>query len=258
MIYPKFLWDNILRGITPTFSGTTITGKEPSNATDWRDFSYFSADSGNLDYVISLDTSIDSVCFYVANFTGTGSETIVLQYESSPSTFTTLATLNPSGGKLSLIEFTQVTVLAGRKIRFVVTVGTGTLLIRQLVVGAIMQAEQGQYKDVIDPILTQGVKITNTISTNGSLIGRSIKRLERSGNIKIQNLSASWVRTTWEPFVKHASRYPFIYAWNTRDYPNSISFSFASRIMPAQNNGKGDRMDVSWKVSHLVADENAV
>ena len=177
MILPKFLYNNVLRGITPTWSGTTVTGKEPANAIDWRDFSYFSADSGNLDFTMTANTDIDTLSVYVATFTGTGAETIELQYESSPSVYTSLQTVNPAGGKLTFDEFTGVTVSSSRNIRFVIATGTGTLLIRQLVVGEVLEAETGQFASMTYPNLVGGVKVSNVISTNGSIIGRSIKML---------------------------------------------------------------------------------
>jgi len=256
MIKPKFLWDSAIRGITPTFSGTTIAGKTPANATDWRDFSFFTADTGNLDYVMTSDTTIDAVSIFVATYTGGGSESIALKYESSPSTFTTLATLSTTGGKLSLTEFTEVTVLTGRKIRFVITAGT-SLDIRQLVVGPILEAETGQYQGMQDPILLGGLKSTNTISANGSIIQRSIKRLERMSTLELTYLSPAFVRGDWEDFSRHAARYPFIYAWNFGEYPLSIGFSVGD-VKPAKVTGPAELMAVSWKIRSLVADEYAL
>jgi len=249
-ILPKFLWDSAIRGITPTFSGTTVSGAGPANATDWRDFSFFTANTGNLDYVMTADTAIDAVSAYVAS-TGTGS--IVLQYESSPSTFTTLATLSSPAGKLSLTEFTEVTVLTGRKIRFVITAGT-TLNIRQLVVGPIFEAETGQYQGMTDPVLQGGLKYSNTIAMNGSIIQRSIKRTERTGTLDLTYLSPAFVRGDWQDFATHSAKLPFIYAWNYSEHPTSIAFSVAD-ISPAKVTGPGDLMSVSWKLRHLVADE---
>ena len=258
MIYPSILYNNVLRGITPTFSGTTLSGKPPANAVDWSDYSYFESNSGTLDYVVTTDTAIDTLSVYVATFTGTGAETIELQYESAPATFTSLVTINPVGGKLTFNEFTGVTVSSGRIIRFIITVGTGALLIRQLVVGAAMVAEQGQYQSATSPRLLGGVKVTNTISANGSILGRSIKRVERMGQLELEYLTPAWVRATWEPFAAHAARYPFIYAWNTRDYPTEIAFSACEGIETPKHMGKGDKMSVSMKLRNLVADELAI
>ena len=258
MLLPKVLWNSPLRGITPTFSGTTLAGKPPANAVDWLDFSYFEADSGNLDYTMTTDTDIDAFSVYVATFTGTGAETITLQYESSPSAFTTLGTaVNPAGGKLTWQEFTPVTVSSGRKIRFVINVGTGTLLIRQLVVGEALEMETGQFASMVYPSLNAGVKTSNTQSVNGSILGRTIKRQEKKGKLSLENLTASWVRSNWEPFAAHACRYAFIYAPNTRDYTDEISFATMEGELKAPMNtaGRGSRMSVEMPLRMQFADE---
>jgi hypothetical protein len=257
MIKPKFLYDNVLRGISPSWSGTTISGSPPANSIDWRDFSYFQANSGILDFTMTANTDIDTVSVYVATFTGTGAETIELQYESSPSVYTSLQTINPAGGKLTFDEFSGVTVSSGRNIRFVITVGTGALLIRQLVVGEVMEAEQGQWASATNPEFFQGVQVTNTIGMNGSVLGRSIKRLERSGKIMLDNLTAAWVRSTWKPFSQHMARYPFVYSWNPRDYPGEVAFTYATKIN-APNHETGGRLSVNVPVRFLVADEDAI
>jgi hypothetical protein len=257
MILPIFLYDNVLRGITPTWSGTTVTDSEPANSTDWRDFSLFEADTGTLDFEMSTDTDIDSVSVFVSTYSGGGSESIVLQYESSPSTFTALKTISPCGGKLTFGQFSSVTVLSGRKIRFVITAGT-TLLIRQLVVGEAMVAETGQFASMQYPTLLGGLKLTNSISANGSILGRDVKRVERMGSLNLDLLTPAWVRGTWEPFAYHAARYPFIYVPNFAAYPNEVAFSVAESIDAPSNMGKGERMAVQWKLRHVVADEYGV
>ena len=257
MIQPRFLYNNVLRGITPSWSGTTISGSPPENAIDFRDFSYFQADTGNLDFTMTADTDIDCASVYVANFTGTGTEQILIQYESTPSNYTTLATIDPAGGKLSFDEFSSVTVLNGRNIRVKVTAGTGSLLIRQAIVGEVMEAERGQWASATNPNFYQGIQVTNTISQNGSLLGRSIKRLERKGKIQLDHLSAAWVRSTWEPFSQHMARYPFVYSWNPRDYPTEIAWAFSQGIKAPSHTQNG-LLSVDVPVRFLVADENAI
>lgn len=257
MIKPKFLYNNVLRGITPSWSGTTVSGSPPASSLDWKDFSYFSADSGNLDFTMTADTDIDTLSVYVATFTGTGAETIELQYESSPSVYTSLQTVNPAGGQLTFDEFSGVTVSSGRNIRFVITVGTGTLLIRQLVVGEVMEAEQGQWSTATNPEFYQGIQVTNTIAQNGSILGRSIKREERSGKIMLDHLTAAWVRSTWEPFAKHMARYPFVYSWNPRDYPDEIALCTVSKISTPSHTQNG-LLSVNAPCRFWVADEDAI
>jgi len=256
MIKPKILYGNALRGITPTFSGTTVSGKGPENATDWQDFSFFTANSGTLDYTVGADTDIDAIAIYVATTAGTNS--IELQYESAPATFTSLKTFSTPSGTLDIEEFTGVTVSSGRIIRIIITAAT-TMNIRQIVVGEVMEAEVGQFASMTYPTLLGGVKASNAISQNGSILSRSIKRIERVGNLELDYLTASWVRSTWEPFAAHAARYPFIYQPDPTNRPTEVAFAVASGGIEAPKNmGKGDRMSIQMKLNMLVADSLAI
>lgn len=254
MIFGRVLYDNVLRGITPTFSGTTLSGKPPANATDWSDYSFFTADTGNLDYTVGADTDIDSVSIYVA--TTAGSNSIELQYESSPSTYTSLQTYSTPSGTLTFDDFTPVTVSSGRNIRFVITAAT-TMNIRQLVVGEKMDFQQGAWKTVTPPSFNQGVKVTNNIGQNGSVLSRSIKRLERKGKIQLDHLTDAWVRATWEPFSAHFARYPFVYQWDESGHPNDVAFAFADKVN-APTHASAGFLSVDVPISFLVADSEAI
>ena len=250
----RVLYDNVLRGITPTFSGTTLSGKPPANATDWADYSYFTANSGNLDFTMTADTDIDSVSIYVK--TVAGSNSIELQYESAPATFTSLKTFSSPSGTLDYEEFSGVTVSSGRKIRFVITAAT-TIDIRQLVVGERLEFEQGAWSTVTPSTFLQGVKLTNDMAQNGSLLGRSIKRLERAGKIKLDHLTDSWVRASWEPFAIHSARYPFIFVWDYSGHPDDTAFSYAAKISPPSH-GTAGRLSAEMDIRFLVADSLAI
>lgn len=258
MILPKFLYDSALRGITPSWSGTTVSGFEIANATDWRDFSLFRANDGNADWTVTANTTIDSWAFYCKTFEGTGDNTLTLSYESSAGVFTQLSQSTVVGGKVRLLEFNEVTVLSGRRIRINVNVGTGNLDIRQLAVGQVVESEMGQFADLVNPTFTHGYKMTNTISQNGSVLNRSIKRVERSSQLNLENLTESWYRANIEPFAKHVVKYPFFYQPNPRDYPNECSFSVVEKMGQPKPTGKGDRISISWSLRNLSGDEHLV
>ena len=254
MIIPRFLYNNVLRGKTTAFSGTTVTAKPPANATDFFDWTLFTANSGNLDYTMSADTAIDSVSIYVK--TTAGSNSIVLQYESGAGVFSTLQTYSSPSGSLTFDSFASVTVLNGRKIRFVITAAT-TMDIRQLIVGAALVPPTGAWSTVTPPSFNQGIRVTNNISANGSFLGRSIERLERSGRIALDYLSDSWVRASWEPFSAHFAKYPFVYSWNQSGQPNDVAYCFVDQVSPPKHTSEG-YLSVDIPVRMLVADSEAI
>jgi hypothetical protein len=252
----RVLYNNVLRDATTvTYSGTETSGFEKENAKDFLDWTLFRTSSGNtdLDYTVGANTDIDSFSIYTK--THTTANTIALKYESSPSTFTTLQTYTATSGKLTMDSFSSVTVSSGRKIR--VSFTGGSVDVRQLWVGEYMEMQRGQWADATSPVLNQGIKVTNSISVNGSFLGRSIKRTERSGKIMLEHLTQDWVRNTWEPFTAHASKRPFVYKWSPTSYPNEIGFCFAEKIV-APKNAANSFMAVEMPIRMLVADEEAV
>lgn len=250
MAIGRVLYDNVLRGITPSFSGTTLSGKPPASATDWADYTSFEADSGNLDFVVVADTDIDSVAIYVQTIAGSNS--IELQYESAPATFTSLKTFSSPSGTLDYEEFTGVTVAAGRIIRFIITADT-VLNIRQLVVGERLEFSQGAWSSVTPSFFLQGVKKSTNIGQNGSVLGTSIKRLERMGKIELDHLTDSWVRTSWHPFAVHAARYPFIFVWDYAGHADDVAFAYGEKIT-APTHGTAGFLSASMPIRFLVAD----
>ena len=226
----------------------------PANAVDMNDWSFFRSETGNLDFTMTSDTDIDCVAIYVAS--GAGTNSIELQYESAPATYTSLKTFSAPTGTLDIEEFTGVTVASGRNIRFVITAAT-TIDIRQLMVGEVLEMPTGQWASASPPVFTQGVKVTNNIGANGSVLGRSIKRLERSGKIQLDYLTDSFVRNSLEPFIQHASRYPFIYQWDPTNNPTDVSFSYAEKINPATHAENG-YLSFEMPIRSLVADSLAI
>lgn len=254
----RVLYGNVLRdATTTTYSGTTASGFEFSNATDHFDWTLFRASSGStdLDFTMGANTDIDSFSVYTKTVSGTNS--ITLKYESGVSSFTTLQTYTAVSGKLTFDSFNSVTVSSGRRIRISFTVAT-SLDVRQLWVGEYMEMQRGQWSGIMPPTLTQGIKVTNNISVNGSFLGRSIKRTERKGKIELEHLTESWVRDTWEPFALHATKKPFILKWSDNTaYSDEVGYCFAENVMGPKNAQNG-YMSVEMPLRILVADENQV
>lgn len=258
MILPDVLYDNAFRDATPSYSGTITTGFEAVNAVDWRDFTKFRPSVGTttFDVTCPANHAIDSFAFW-AKMNVDASCTFLLQYESSVGVYTTLGSsisrndlvANP----MIFQTFAAVTVLAGRKIRLSCTVATtGDWDIRQVTAGTRLTFETGQWAGLSPSRLQQGVVAENVIAQNGSIIARNLRRLEKQGKISLQYLTASWVRTYWNPFAVHASRYPFWFRHNPTDYATESAFAAASEINAPVNAMPTPRMSVDMPIRYLT------
>lgn len=244
MIKPRFLYNNILRLATVT------------ELTDWRDFTYLLKGGGSVDWTIPTEQTIDAWSVYTGWVDNTSTTaTCQLQYESSPSVFTTIETIDQDDflGLISLRTFSEVTVAAGRRIRVNFSVNGETPAYRQICVGQYLESEIGQYTDASNPRFTYGYKSTNTIAQNGSILNRSIKRIERTGVLNLQYLTEQWYRDSFEPLAQHAVRYPFIYQPDPTNYPKECAFAVAEQVTQPKRSGAGlgSRLDVNWKLRML-------
>lgn len=253
------LYNNLMRviGNTTTYTGTEVEGFEVENTYDWRDFSLFRAEAAtrNVDTVVLASTSFDTAAIWTAGRGITG--TIILQVETGPATatFTTIYTftLLASGDTMAMAAFTEVTALAGARVRWRIEAGASRLDIKQLCVGIGIENPIGQYVGQNPPNLFHGVVTTNVIAVNGSIIGRNYRRLERKTEISWQHLQPSWVRTYWQPFAKHCARNSFFYQWSPANYPLEVVMAAAEDIIPPVNASPPPLMSVSMPLRCLVA-----
>ena len=244
-------------GATGTYSTTIVPGYEPENCFDWRDFSSFlvaSASTTSLDLTFGTAQTVDTWSVFTRQYDATGGAAIILKYESAPAVFTTVDTVSIAAGTaaLTLRQVTPFTVAVGRKLRFEFMTNADDFYVRQLVTGQRLEFPIGQHGGITPPNLQQGVVVDNVIAVNGSLIGRNKRRFERTSSIKLDYLDPAWVRTYWEPFVTHAIRYPFIYAWNLATYSAEVVFAAADNIVAPENMPKRGKMRVSMPLKAIT------
>ena len=252
----RVLYNNVLRasGSTYAYSGTDVDGKSFDNSYDWKDFSLFETDAAStttFDITVPADTDIDTFSSFCAEYSGTGDHDIELSYESAPAVFTVLDTINQTDKFPTWSNFSSVTVLSGRKIRFTITNGTAALDIRQLVVGEKLEFEMGQWAGINPVRLNHGIVASNNISINGSILGRSSRRFEKKGKISLDHLNEDWIRNNWNPFSISATKNAFIYQWNPVDYPDEVAFATGSIDAP-ENSGPRTAMSVSMNLQLIT------
>jgi hypothetical protein len=103
----------------------------------------------------------------------------------------------------------------------------------------------GQWADITPPTLYSGVVLSNVIAENGSILGRNVRRAEKKGELSLDYLDPTWVRTSWDAFAIHAARYPFFYRWDPVGHPAEVAFAAAESIQAPRNSSPPPYMSVS-------------
>jgi hypothetical protein len=251
--YGEVIYKNALRD-SPTYTGTTLSGFEPQNAYDWRDFSLFKIISGaTSDFVATpaSGTVIDRLVVYAGASVGT--LTVTASYESAPSVWTSLGSLVVTDPGIFIVNLTSRTT-AGERVRVRVAASFGDSTIRQLVLGGALVFPIGQHVGLAPPgaSLFHGVVVDNVIAVNGSILARNYRREVRAAAISLEYLDPAWVRSTWTPFAQHMARYACIWRWDPESHPLEVVFAAATGIEAPENSMPPPRMRVSMPLRCLV------
>ncbi len=258
MVLPQVLYDSLFHRfrstLTNTGSGGDIDGFESINAMDWRDFTLFEAPAGATILRIkigSLSELLNTVCVWWLPYSGTA----FLYFDiAGPGgvTWSQIASMVAGvDGGMKWIDFPDETISADGYLR-VVIVTDAPIRFRQISAGKKLQFPVGQWAGISPPNLYQGVVTTNIVAVNGSIIGRNVRRLEKRGKLDINLLDPSWVRDYFDPFNRHAGRYPFWYRWHPVGYPTEMAFAAADEIVAPTNERPSPKMRIEMPMRLLT------
>jgi hypothetical protein len=236
---PTMIYGRVINDPTLTFSGTVVDGSNTAISDDLT--STFFQGNGQFDYLANANTIEGMAVFYDAASSGA----VSLIYGG-----TTLATINIAAGDSGIERATFATTSVTAATILTVLI-TGSVKIREVVVGKVVQPELGQYSGLIFPTFQGGNKIGNPRQVNASMMPSRIKRADRMNTLDIQYMTRSFFDNTWKPFASHAVRFPFYY--DAGDGRGSLCF--AEQMNPPQHSGVEDRLDISWKLRHKVAEK---
>jgi hypothetical protein len=276
LTYGQVLYDNVLiRNTAVSYDGTAVAGFGFVNAYDWADWSLFLTELGPVDrrltFSLPYGSTFDTFAIMVVPFNtvdlpdeaviglaiigqaqiaqSNGSCAVSIELETGPGTgvYNTIASKTITGTEalwyVNLPALYAVTIERVR-VRFVNASGS-QLVVRDMALGRRLTFDMGQHADIAPPSLTGGVVITNSVSVNGSLLGRQTRRVEKSAEIALDPVKPAWVRTYWEPFAKAAVKRPFYYSWNYANYPGDSCLVTATNVEQGKNASPPGTMSVN-------------
>jgi len=97
----------------------------------------------------------------------------------------------------------------------------------------------------IPPTMHRETVLKQNLSRGGQLLGQTFRRLGLQASTPFQHLSAAWVRSDLEPFIKAARQYPFFIAWRPATYPLEVGFMWATDDIHPSMMGLSSLMQVT-------------
>ncbi len=113
------------------------------------------------------------------------------------------------------------------------------------VAGEIGVIQAGLSLEVAQPIygghsplsLSAKTSYTNAKTINGNFIGRTIEQQGNVSSFSWRHLPSDWYRSTFQPFVKYANKYPFFIQWRPDYHSEEISYCWTTKDVKPSNMG---------------------
>lgn len=122
-------------------------------------------------------------------------------------------------------------------------------------IGAALAMERPLYGGHTPLDLSRRTVIRPQKSERGQFLGRSIVRSGFGNDIAWQNLTPTFYRTEFEPFVADAVSFPFFLAWRPSTFPESVGYVWTGQDIAPSNMGVGKGlMQVSFGLEGLGID----
>lgn len=226
-------YQNLLESAaTVTASSAASTGPA-RNAWDGIGTTYWEpVGTGDHTLTAEFDTPVTADCFafFRQNLASAGGS-LVLQYsaDAGANWIDCFAPLTPADDDCRLQTFTAV---ASTHWRILASITTAPLYLGVLLFGERLTLYRGL---PLGSGLARQARETEVITNKaegGITIGRSVIRRGARQEIQAQYVPAAWVRSHWEPFIRHAERKPFFYSWHNTVYPEDCVYGDADMPLP--------------------------
>lgn len=113
--------------------------------------------------------------------------------------------------------------------------------------GQMLTMERGLYGGHTPSTLTPVATSLPIRSDAGQFIGNSIIRKGMKGSWSWSNLTASWYRANFVPFIEDFASFPAFISWRPSSYPDEVGYIWrGDRALPSgTNSGRAGLMDVT-------------
>jgi hypothetical protein len=248
---PRILYNNLMRTGSPTLIAAT-SEPDPTNyayqrAYDDRPYTYWMMEAGTqyLTFTFASAKRVSAYGIYSTTLAEAGA-TAQLQYSTNGgglwNDFTTAEApvdTTPIYRSLTAVD------AAMWRWKFVTPVD---LYIGCLAFGEDFQFQRGCWMGFSPPKLARDTDLTNNVSQGGVWLGRSIIRNGAKFSFDLDKLTASWVNSTWYPFMLHAERRPWWLLWEKASHPAEAAFCWSEGKIQKPANSHSNFMNAGMNV----------
>ena len=173
------------------------------------------------------------------------SAVLTIAYSNDDVTYTDLTSISASDNKPIMVIFDTVAAQFWRiTIAALAIPSMGVLNI-----GTALVMQRGLYGGHSPVTMSRNSKVIRNKTEGGQFAGVSLINEGVNTTYSWENLTSTWYRDNFDPFVVAARSRPFFIAWRPVEFPNEVGYVWTENDISPTNNGTIDLMDVSMSVS---------
>lgn len=182
------------------------------------------------------------------NFGSTGA-TIKLQGSSDSSSWVDITNEQLLADDFAFMsEFADATY---RYYRLYITPGSAAPQLAVLYIGRVLRMQRRIYVGVQPPTLNRTSENSSGFSESGQFLGRVRRSTRLEHAPEFQNITPSWYRNYFMPFVEASESLPFFYAWRPGSYPDEVAFCWHMKDPEGTNQRPNGMMSVQMNMQGI-------
>lgn len=251
LTHARILYDDVVGQGSPTLTASSeATGFEKENAADYLTHDFWKAASlpATLEVQSAQSHQID-FAMVVAHSLGTDGAAVKFQYHNGAGWVDLTAEVAPGTDEALAFLFEQVTT---SRIRLSVTGDGDPPSIGVVMAGKALAMERGVTLTHTPLNLAGRTRFSNNDSESGQWLGRSIRRNGFAAGIAFANITETFIRNSFQPFIVAARSRPFGWLWAPVEFPADVVYCRCDEDIKPGYAGLQDRMNVEFNVIGFV------
>ena len=238
--HARILYENLLVGSTSsTDLGTNPSfALIPNTAQRWT-----TSVNSFLKFTLPVNQDIDTVCIGAHNLSAGGYNVTVFYRPTIGGTLTAFTTSKTPTNDNALM-FHRSSTVSAKTIEVYLTAGTGEAFIGSVYAGVALQMQRPFFGGHTPAVLARQADYYSSMSESGNFIGVEVRRRALESDASWKNLTDTWYRQYFVPFLASAEILPFYFAWNLLQYPNDVAYCKNITNVAPSYSGQRDLMTV--------------
>jgi hypothetical protein len=236
--YARILYDNTLLNGTATATSDNAGSANlltPSTYDKWR------PTTNPSDCTLTGSSqSCDYVAIAAHNLSGS---TVVINVSDGGALTEVYNAVVPSNLPL-LVRFTEATYDRV----FIEITGTTTAEIAVVYLGKELAMMRPNYSGYSPATLSSKDVFTPQTSDGGQFLGKQLVRKGYNTQASFSHLTYDWYELYFQPFVLHAKKYPYFWAWNLSEHPTEVVYGWTNQNIKPSLMGIRNWIEVSFDI----------